>query len=177
MLSIRFSRTGKKNYPSFRIIVLDKRKDPWGDFLENLGNYDPRTKKLNIKADRVKYWIEKGAQPSSTVHNLLVSQDIIQEKKVRVSRLSKKRTAKLADKQKEKAAKETATDVSTETVAKEEAPKEEVKTEEAPTDVSTEAVAKEEAPKEAAKTEAVEKDEDPKEETKVKEVTENKKAE
>ncbi|MBU1131741.1 30S ribosomal protein S16 [Patescibacteria group bacterium] len=100
MLTIRLSKIGKKNAPYFRIIVLDKRKDPWGDFLENVGNYNPRTKELNLKTDSIKNWLSKGAQPSKTVHNILVTQGIITAKKVRVSKLSKKRKEKLAEKAK-----------------------------------------------------------------------------
>lgn len=124
MLSIRLSRTGKKHKPYFRIIVLDKKKDPWGDFLENLGNYNPRTKELVINADRIKFWIEKGAQPSKTVHNILVSQEIVKDKKVGVSRISKKRKAKLAEK--EKSAKKSGEEKPVET--KVETPKKEEKT-------------------------------------------------
>lgn len=100
MLTLRFSRTGKRQQAYFRLIVLDKAKDPWGTFLENLGNYNPRSKKLEINAERVKFWLSKGAIPSATVHNLLISQKIIEGKKTRVSRLSKKRKDRLAEKAK-----------------------------------------------------------------------------
>ena len=46
MLTIKFSRKGKKNQPFFRIIVLEKSKDPFGDFLEDLGYLNPLTKDL-----------------------------------------------------------------------------------------------------------------------------------
>jgi len=79
MLSIRLSRTGKKHQPSYRLIVVDKRRDPWGDYLENLGTYNPLTKpkQVKFKADRVNYWIGVGAQPTPTVWNLLVDQKIV----------------------------------------------------------------------------------------------------
>jgi small subunit ribosomal protein S16 len=100
MLSIRLSRTGKKHLPNYRIIVVEKTKDPWGDFLEILGNYNPRTKELSIKADRVNEWLSKGAQASNTVFNILVNEGIIKDDKKRVSRLSKKRKEKLTEKEK-----------------------------------------------------------------------------
>lgn len=100
MLTLRFSRTGKRQQAYFRLIVLDKAKDPWGTFLENLGNYNPRSKKLEINAERVKFWLGKGAIASNTVHNLLVSNNIIEGKKMRVSRMSKKRKDRLAEKAK-----------------------------------------------------------------------------
>lgn len=98
MLSIRFSRIGKKKMPYFRIIVLDKHKDPFGAFLENLGTYNPRSKELKINADRIKYWIGKGAEASSSIHNILIEKKIIEGKKEHVSRVSKKRLAKIAAK-------------------------------------------------------------------------------
>ena len=44
MLKIRMSRFGKKKQPIYRIIVSESSKDPWGDYLENLGTYNPKTK-------------------------------------------------------------------------------------------------------------------------------------
>ena len=85
MLTIRFFRTGKKNQPFFKIVVIDKRKAPKsGRFVEEVGFYNPLTKEKNIKADRVKYWISVGAAPSDTLHNLLVKEQIIDGKKVDV---------------------------------------------------------------------------------------------
>jgi len=101
MLSIKLSRKGKKNQPFFRMILLENRKDPWGNFLEDLGFVNPLTKKMSLKEERIKYWISKGAQPSGTVHNLLVNQGIIKGEKVKVTRLSNRRR-QLAEKEKEK---------------------------------------------------------------------------
>jgi len=94
MLNIRLSRRGKKKQPIFRLIVCEKTKDPWGNYLENLGNYNPRSKELILKADRLKYWLEKGAQPTDTVWNMLVEKGIIEGKKRAVTKISKKRLAK-----------------------------------------------------------------------------------
>lgn len=77
MLSIRFSRTGKKHQPYFRILVQEKLRDPRGKFVEIIGNYNPRTKELNIKEDRAKYWLGVGAKPSDTVHRLLAKKDLV----------------------------------------------------------------------------------------------------
>jgi len=92
MLRIKLSRRGKKKQPIFRILVIEKQKDPWGDFLENVGTYNPRDKenRLTLKEDRIKHWISVGAQPTPTVHNLLVDAGVISEKKVRGSNLGKK---------------------------------------------------------------------------------------
>lgn len=49
---------------------------------EDLGWYNPHTKKAEINSERVKYWISVGAKPSATVHNLLVANKIIEGKKI-----------------------------------------------------------------------------------------------
>lgn len=102
MLTIKLSRFGKKKQPTYRILVLEKSKDPWGDYLEMLGHYNPRSKELKLNIERVKYWISKGAKPTDSMHNMLVSQGVIEGKKKRVSRLSKERKTKLEKKKNEK---------------------------------------------------------------------------
>ncbi len=85
MLTIRLSRVGSKNDSSFRVIVVDsKRKPQPGKYLEMVGSYDPRVNRANLKADRIKHWMSHGAQVSDTVHNLLVSQKIIDAKKINI---------------------------------------------------------------------------------------------
>lgn len=88
---IRLSRVGKTKQPSYRLIVSDKTKDPWGKSLEILGYYNPRTNPSTIKleAERIKYWISKGAQTSATIHNLLVKQKIIKGPKVKADSVKK----------------------------------------------------------------------------------------
>lgn len=73
MLKIRLQRTGKRGQAYFRVVVVEHTKKPKGEFLELLGNYDPHKKELNVKMDRVEYWVSKGAQASPTVNNLLVN--------------------------------------------------------------------------------------------------------
>lgn len=95
MLSIRFFRTGKKNQPFFRLVVTDKRNAPKGGrFLEVIGFYNPLTKEKQLKKERVQYWLGVGAQPSDTVHNLLVKEGILTEKKKAVHKKSKKKEVK-----------------------------------------------------------------------------------
>ena len=102
MLSIRLSRIGKKKQPSYRLIVCQKQKDPWGDCLETLGNYNPRTspKTVEFKVDRVKYWLDKGAQPSDTVRNLLIDLKVIEWAKAKATKISGKRAGKIAERKK-----------------------------------------------------------------------------
>lgn len=94
MLAIKFSRKGKKNQPFFRIIVLEKHKDIHGDFLEDLGFYNPLTKKTFLNVKRVKHWLSCGAQPTGSVHNLLVKKGIIKAEKIKVTSMSKKKIEK-----------------------------------------------------------------------------------
>ncbi len=83
MLSIRLSRIGKKKIPSYRLIVTEKTRDPWGKHLEILGKHDPIGKKTEFDVERIKYWMSKGAQPTATVHNMLVNMKVIEGAKVK----------------------------------------------------------------------------------------------
>lgn len=95
MISIRFLRVGKKNQPFFRIVVTDKRNPPKGGrFLEILGFFNPLTKERKLNAERITYWLSKGAKPSETVHNLLIKEKIIEGKKKAVHKKSKKEEKK-----------------------------------------------------------------------------------
>lgn len=92
MLVIRFLRIGKKNQPSFRIVVTEKRTPPkGGKFLEILGSYNPRTKEKRLNTERIKYWLSVGAKLSSSVHNLLIGEKIIEGKKIASHKKSKKK--------------------------------------------------------------------------------------
>lgn len=87
MLAIRFQRIGRRNDPSFRIIVSEKARSPKaGNPLEVVGSYDPITKNTIIKEDRVRHWIGQGAELSGTVNNLLITKGVIEGKKVNVLR-------------------------------------------------------------------------------------------
>ena len=70
--------------------------------MEELGTYDPVKKRKALKPDRIKYWLSVGAQPSDTVHNLLVSEKIIEGKKIDVHKKKKIKEDRFARKQKEK---------------------------------------------------------------------------
>ncbi len=83
MIVIRLTRVGKTKQPSYRVVVQDKRKDPWGKAIEIVGRYNPRTKPktITLLEDRIKFWMAKGAEASPTVHNLLVDAKIIKADK------------------------------------------------------------------------------------------------
>lgn len=73
MLAIKLMRTGAKKRPSYRIIVKEKQSKRDGAYLENLGTYDPTRQPAEIKLnlERVHYWMERGAQPTDTVGQLI----------------------------------------------------------------------------------------------------------
>jgi small subunit ribosomal protein S16 len=66
-------RIGAKNTPVFRIVVADSRSPRDGKFIEEIGTYQPLQKGNNftLNLERVKYWVEKGAQPSETVASMI----------------------------------------------------------------------------------------------------------
>lgn len=90
MLKIRLQRIGKRGQAYFRVVVTEHTTRPKGKYLELLGSYDPHKNEINIKGEKVKYWISKGAQMSPTVNNLLVARKIIEGEKVQVWKAKKK---------------------------------------------------------------------------------------
>jgi small subunit ribosomal protein S16 len=110
MLIIRLQRVGRVHEPTFRVVLVDsKRSTKSGQVLEILGNHDTRKAKnnSNVEADRIKYWISKGAQLSDTMRNLLISKKVITGKKVNA--LPKKKPIKKELTEEEKKAAEEAT--------------------------------------------------------------------
>ena len=88
---MRLQRVGRVHEPSFRLVLTDsKNSTKSGRFLEILGSYDPRKSTDTLDAERIKYWLSKGASPTGTVHNLLVKHKIVIAKKINVSAKSKK---------------------------------------------------------------------------------------
>jgi small subunit ribosomal protein S16 len=73
MLAIRLRRTGSKKRPFFRVVVTDSRAARDSSFVEVLGHYNPRTnpETLDLKRDRLEYWIKSGAVPSDSVRTLV----------------------------------------------------------------------------------------------------------
>ena len=79
MLKIRLRRTGAKKQPSYRLVVAESTSPRDGTFLEILGHYNPLTEPttLVIKEDRVKDWLDRGAQPTDRVARLLSSRGLV----------------------------------------------------------------------------------------------------
>jgi small subunit ribosomal protein S16 len=72
-VKIRLRRMGTKQTPHYRVVVADSRAARGGRFLENLGTYDPLKHPVGIAIDeeRALRWLQKGAQPTDTVRQLL----------------------------------------------------------------------------------------------------------
>jgi len=100
MLSIRLTRIGKRKQPFYRFIVTEKSRDPWGKALEILGTYNTllNPSVIDLKTERINYWISKGAQCTESVWNILVDQKIVSGEKRKKNSVSKRRKEKLAKK-------------------------------------------------------------------------------
>ncbi len=70
-VKIRFTRVGKKHAPIYRIVAIDSRKKRDGEYLENLGTYNPLTKEIvQWHTDRIAHWESKGAIVTDAVKRL-----------------------------------------------------------------------------------------------------------
>ena len=72
-VKIRLARHGAKKRPFYRIVVADSESPRDGRYLENVGTYNPLIDpaEVNLKQDRIRYWLDQGAIPSDTVKSLL----------------------------------------------------------------------------------------------------------
>ena len=79
MVVIRLARGGAKKRPFYSLVVADSRTRRDGRFIEVLGNYDPSKQPAVVNIDEAKVldWMNKGAQPTDTVKNLLSKQGIM----------------------------------------------------------------------------------------------------
>ncbi len=85
MLMMRLQRVGRKNDPSYRIVVVDKRTGPKSNKnVDHLGSYNPKLGQVQIDGEKAKAWLKNGVQASGTVHNILISQKVIEGKKINV---------------------------------------------------------------------------------------------
>ena len=78
-VKIRLRRMGAKKQPFYRIVVADSRYPRDGRFIEEIGYYNPLTEPSDVKVDaeKVKKWLDNGAQPTETVKTLLKKNNII----------------------------------------------------------------------------------------------------
>lgn len=73
MLKIKLSRTGKRNQPHYRIVVVEAKSKRDGKYTDKIGYYNPLTQPSIVKYDtkKLEYWLDQGAQPTDTVRNLI----------------------------------------------------------------------------------------------------------
>lgn len=132
MLKIRLQRIGRKNDPSFRVVVTEHTRGPKSEkHVDRVGFYNPKTKEQKLNAERITHWISNGAQPSGTVHNMLLKAGIIEGKTINVLPQKSPVVKELTEEEKA-AAEAPAEEVAAEEAPTEEAPVEEEKKEEAP---------------------------------------------
>ena len=147
---MRLQRVGRKNDPSYRIVVTDKRTGPKSNkHVAILGSYNPKMNHIQLDADAAKDWLSKGVQTSDTVHNILVKQKVTSAKTInplpRKSPIVDEEA--LAKEAEDKAAAEEAAKAEVEAPAEDEAPVVEESTEEAPVEeIKEETPAEEETP-------------------------------
>lgn len=143
-LKLRMSRQGRKNLPFYHIVVADSRAARDGKFVEKIGIYDPRLphdndKRIVLNAERVKYWLGQGAQPSERVA-IFLGKAGLAEMPAQFNRPKKSAPkAKTVARLEEKAAKKAAAEEAAAAAAA--APKEEPVAEAAPAEVAAEAPA------------------------------------
>ncbi len=78
MLIIRLQRVGRKNDPTFRVVLTDSKNGPKsGKYLEILGSYDARKGKAQLEKDRITHWMSVGAKTSVTLNNILVANKVV----------------------------------------------------------------------------------------------------
>ena len=108
-LKIRLSRGGSKKRPFYRIVIAEAAAPRDGRYVERIGHYNPMVPKehenrLSVNSERVKFWMDKGAQPTDRVHKLLAIANILkapelreQPKKSAIGQKRAEREAEAAD--------------------------------------------------------------------------------
>ena len=131
MLAIRMQRNGRAHYPVYRIIVQEAQRHPLsGRVVAEVGHYNPHTKVITLDKEKIKFYLEHGAQPSSRVAFILKKNGIKLPAWYK-ERTKKKAETKNADKLRKNRPAEPEAPVE-EVPAEAEAPAEEAPKEEAP---------------------------------------------
>jgi len=79
MLKLRLKKIGRKRQPSYRLVIMPSKRRRDGRAIEQVGYYSPITKEVNLKTEKIIYWLKVGAKPTETVSNLLKKSNIIQD--------------------------------------------------------------------------------------------------
>jgi len=77
MLKLRLKRIGRKRSPSYRLVIMENTTRRDGRPIEEVGYYDPISKKSNFDADKIQKWLNNGVKPTTTVFYLLKKAEIL----------------------------------------------------------------------------------------------------
>jgi len=96
MLTIRFTRVGRKNDIKFRLVVKEKRSSRDGKYIDLLGFYDPvaTPHKFTFDEEKLKSWIHKGAQVSDGVAKILPKKYYVKPPKVKKAKVTPNKASK-----------------------------------------------------------------------------------
>src|SRR3989338_6108555 len=91
MLSIKLQTIGRKHQRSYRLVIAPKRSKLASPPVEDIGFYNPVEKNFSCQNDRVLYWLKQGAQPTNSVHNLLVKYKVVggPKKSIKIKQIKK----------------------------------------------------------------------------------------
>ena len=78
MLKLRLTRIGRKKQPVYRLVVIEHSTRRDGRPIDSLGYYNPLTKELDLKVEKIQKWLKVGVTPSETVFSLLRKAQIIE---------------------------------------------------------------------------------------------------
>jgi small subunit ribosomal protein S16 len=96
MLKFKLMRFGKKRQPTYRIVVSEARSKRDGEYIDQVGLYNPITKELRVEELKVKEWITKGVQPTDTVNDLFAQKKLTKPTVRSERKYTKKSEAKKA---------------------------------------------------------------------------------
>lgn len=77
MLKLRLKRIGRKRSPSYRLVIIENSARRDGRPVEEVGYYDPISKRYKFNNEKIQTWLSYGVQPTKTVSNLLKKAEII----------------------------------------------------------------------------------------------------
>jgi len=150
MLKLRLSRGGTKKRPVYKVVVADSRFARDGRFIEKVGFFNPllpkeKKERIGLEAERIKYWLGQGAQPTTRVARILGENELMP---MPANGYNPQKAIPKKDRKKEEGSKEAKKEEAPKTDV---APKAEAKKETPKADAAPKAEAKKEAPKEGKK--------------------------
>ncbi len=87
MIKFKLKRIGRKNVPTYRIVLVESTKSPKSRFIDDIGFYDSVSGKFNVDSEKAKNWISKGAKTSETVYMLFYKAGIVKDAPVKKTKV------------------------------------------------------------------------------------------